>query len=172
MRARTSRAGAHERNTMFHARHWSQMSVVAAFALAATGCTSLSGMQERYLVCPYETVWDAALETMKDRPLMVRDKATGAIETDWMEMDAAVRSYGMFGREASHRERARMTLYVKKMDDVTSVSLSETREVWHRKGGVTSQATKWWPVDPSEEAMAAVLNRLNAKLKERGCSPS
>lgn len=136
------------------------------------GCASLSGVQDRYLVCPYDTVWDAALETMKDRPLTVRDKATGAIETDWMEMDAAVRSYGMFGREASHRERARMTLYVKPMNDVTSVSLSETREVWHRKGGVTSQATKWWPVDPSEEAMAAVLNRLNAKLKDRGCSPN
>jgi uncharacterized lipoprotein len=129
-------------------------------------------MQDRQFACPFETVWEAALETMKDRPLTVRDNATGAIETDWMEMDEAVRPYGMFGREASHRERARMTLYVKKLNGVTSVSVSENRQIWHLKGGVTSQATKWWPVEPSEEAMAVVLNRLNAKLKERGCSPS
>lgn len=132
----------------------------------------MAGVQERYLVCPYETVWDAAVDTMKDRPITVKDMAGGMIETDWMEMDAAVRSYGMFGRDASHRERARMTISVKQLNDVTSVSLSENREVWHRKGGVTSQATKWWPVDPSEETMAAILSRLNAKLKERGCSPS
>ena len=158
---------------MAHARHGVRMNMImVALALAATGCTSLSGVQEHYLSCPYETVWEAALDTMKDRPLTVRDKASGAIETDWTEMDAAVRSYGMFGREASHRERARMTLYVKKMNDVTSVSLSENRQVWHLKGGVTSQATKWWPVDPSEEAMAAVLRRLNARLKERGCAPN
>lgn len=157
---------------MTHTLQWIRLCAVIVSALAGAGCASLSGAQDRYLVCPYETVWDSALETMKDRPLTVRDKATGAIETDWMEMDAAVRSYGMFGREASQRERARMTLYVKKMNDVTSISLSETREVWHRKGGVTSQATKWWPVDPSEEALAAVLHRLNLKLKERGCSPN
>ena len=132
----------------------------------------MAGVQERYLVCPYETVWDAAVDTMKDRPITVKDMAGGMIETDWMEMDAAVRSYGMFGRDASHRERARMTISVKQLNDVISVSLSENREVWHRKGGVTSQATKWWPVDPSEETMAAILSRLNAKLKERGCSPS
>ena len=151
---------------------WFRTSAVLLSVLAGTGCASLSGVQERYLVCPYDTVWDAAIETMKDRSIMVKDKARGMIETDWMEMDAAVRSYGMLGREASNRERARMTLLIKPMNDVTSISLSENREVWHRKGGVTSQATKWWPVDPSEESMASVLNRVNAKLKERGCHPA
>jgi len=55
---------------------------------------------------------------------------------------------------------------------VTKVSLVENRQRWHLRGGVTQQATKWWPVEPSEEAMAAVMNKLNAKLKERGCSPT
>lgn len=151
---------------------WFRTSAILLSALAGAGCASLSGVQERYLVCPYDTVWDVATETMKDRPIMVKDKARGMIETDWMEVDAAARSYGMFGREASNRERARMTLLIKPMNDVTSISLSENREVWHRKGGVTSQAIKWWPVDPSEESMASVLNRVNAKLKERGCHPA
>ena len=157
---------------MSHTMQWIRIGVVFVSALAGTGCASLSGAQDRYLVCPYDTVWDVAIETMKDRPIVVKDKAQGMIETDWVEMDAAVRSYGMFGREASNRERFRMTLLIKPMNVVTSISLLENREVWHRKGGVTSQATKWWPVDPSEESMASVLNRVNAKLKERGCHPA
>lgn len=133
----------------------------------------MAGVQERYLVCPYDTVWEAAVDTFKDRPVLAKDKTKGVIETDWMEMEAAPRSYGIFAREGfGNRERARMALYVKQLKDVTSIGLSETRQVWHQKGGVTSQATKWWPVDPSDEAMAAVLSRLNAKLKERGCSPA
>jgi hypothetical protein len=50
--------------------------------------------------------------------------------------------------------------------------LIENRERWHLKGGVTSQATRWWPIKPSEEALAAVMARLNTKLKDQGCSPS
>ena len=136
------------------------------------GCASLSGTQDRYLVCPYDTVWETALETMKDRPITVQDKAKGVIETGWVEMEAKARPYGIFERDAFDiRERARMILLVKQMNDVTSISLSENRELWHRRGGVTQQATKWWAIEPSEEAMTDVLNRLNAKLKERGCHP-
>ena len=62
-----------------------------------------------------------------------------------------------------------MTIAVKRMNDVVSVSVLESRQRWHMKGGVTQQSTKWWPVDPSEEAEAAVVSRLNNKLKEKGC---
>lgn len=141
--------------------------------IASAGCASLSGTQERYLVCPYDTVWETALETMNDRPIAVRDKTKGLIETDWTEMEGPERSYGIFRREGfGSRERARMTLLVKRLNDVTSVSLTENREAWHRRGGVTQQATKWWAIEPSEEVVGAVLNRLNAKLKERGCPPA
>ena len=141
--------------------------------LAGAGCASMSGTQDRYLVCAYDTTWEAALETMKSFPLTVQDKEKGLIETDWIEGEGKLRSYGLFDREGfGNRERTRMTLLVARHNDVTSVSLNENRQVWHRKGGVTSQATKWWPVDPSEEALASVMNRLNGKLKERGCHPA
>ena len=48
----------------------------------------------------------------------------------------------------------------------------ETRQRWHSRGGVTQQALRWWPIEPSEDAANAVVNRLNAKLKERGCVPT
>ena len=65
-----------------------------------------------------------------------------------------------------------MTVSVKRMNDVASVSVLETRQQWHSRGGGTPQATKWWPIEPSEDAMNDVVVRLNAKLKEKGCVAS
>ena len=142
-------------------------------SIMLTGCASFEGVREEYVVCPYETVWTAATETMNDRPLLVKDKEKGKIETDWLEMAGTGRTYGVFAREGfGDRQRARMQLNLIRENDVTKISLAEYREEWHRKGGATQQATKWWPVQPSEEAMASVLNRLNGHLKERGCQPT
>jgi hypothetical protein len=141
--------------------------------LACSGCASLSGSNDQFFVCSYDVVWDAALASVKDRPMQAQDKDRGLIETGWIEMEGAERSYGVFEREGfGNRERARMTVAVKRLNDVTSVSVLESRQRWHLKGGVSQQATKWWPIDPSEEAEAAVVNRLNKKLKEKGCIAS
>jgi hypothetical protein len=135
-----------------------------------SGCASFSGSKDQFYVCSYDVVWDAAVESVKDRPVQVQNKDKGLIETGWIEMEGTERSYGIFQREGfGNRERARMTLGVKKLNDVTSVSVLENRQRWHLKGGITQQATKWWPVDPSEEAEAKVVERLNTKLKEKGC---
>lgn len=141
--------------------------------VACSGCAALSGGQDQYFVCSYDLVWDAALETVNDRPVTVQDKDKGLIETGWVEMEGKERPYGMFGREGfGNRERARITLAFTRQDDVTAVSVLETRQRWHARGGVTQQATKWWPIEPSGEAMTAVLTRLSTKLKEKGCSPT
>ncbi len=141
--------------------------------LAWSGCASLSGSKDQFFVCSYDVVWDAALASVKDRPIQVQDKDKGLIETGWIEMEGTERGYGAFGREAfDNRERARMTVAVKRLNDVTSVSVLENRQRWHLKGGISQQATKWWPIDPSEEAEATVVNRLNNKLKEKGCIAS
>jgi len=138
--------------------------------LAWGGCATLSGSNDQYFVCSYDVVWNAALESLKGRPIQVQDKDKGLIETSWIEMEGTERSYGIFDRDAfGNQERARMTVAVKRLNDVTSVSVLENRQRWHLKGGITQQATKWWPIDPSEEAEAAVVNRLQSKLKEKGC---
>ena len=138
-----------------------------------SGCASLSGSNDQFFVCSYDVVWDAALESVKDRPIQAKDKDKGLIETGWVEMEGTERSYGIFNREGfGNRERARMTVAVKGLNDVTSVSVLENRQRWHLKGGVSQQANKWWPIDPSEEAEAMVVNRLNRKLKEKGCLAS
>lgn len=135
------------------------------------GCASLS--QERSLICPYDTTWQAAIETMRDRPLLTVDKEKGLIETRWTEFDGPDRRFGILQRAAfDNKARSSMTVILKPKDNTTHVSVSERREVWHARGGATSGATRWWPVEPSEEAMASVLQRIDSKLKDKGCSAS
>ncbi|HKC94056.1 MAG TPA: hypothetical protein VKB81_08570 [Nitrospira sp.] len=139
-------------------------------SLTAIGCASLSGSKDQFFVCSFDTTWEAALESVKDRPLQQQSKEKGLIETGWVEMEGQERTFGAFQREGfGNRERARMTIAVKQINDVVSVSVLESRQRWHLKGGVTQQSTKWWPIDPSEEEEAQVVSRLNNKLKEKGC---
>ena len=146
------------------------MTLAFIMSFTAIACASLSGSKDQFFVCSFDTTWEAALESVKDRPVQLQDKDKGVIETGWIEMEGKERAYGVFQREGfGNRERARMTIAVKRMNDVVSVSVLESRQRWHMKGGVTQQSTKWWPVDPSEEAEVAVVTRLNNKMKEKGC---
>jgi len=149
-----------------------RFAVLICFSMFFLGCASLS--KEQYVVCPYDTVWEAALTTMmKERPITVKDKAKGLIETGWVEGEGPERRFGLFRRAAwDNKERSSMTLTVKRLNEVTEISLTERRERWHLRGGATSQATRWWPIEPSEEAMADAINRINRKLKDEGCSLS
>lgn len=147
--------------------------ILIALTVWCGGCAALTGVKSEYLVCPYDTVWDAALETMRERPVTVQDKGKGVIETAWIDTPVTGRPYGIFSRQGlDNKERARMVLMVKRVNEVTEVSLSENRERWHLRGGATSQAYRWWPIEPSQEVINSVLNRLRTKLKERGCSPT
>ena len=147
---------------------------LVVLALLSVGCAALSGSREQYFVCSYDSVWDAALETMKGQSVSTYDKEKGTIETNWQDVPpTSERSFGILGREGfGNNERARITLSVKQMNDVASVSILETRQRWHSRGGVTSQATKWWPIEPSEDTTNEVVDRLNTKLKEKGCAPA
>jgi uncharacterized lipoprotein len=144
--------------------------IFTVFLLAIPACATLSGSHDSSFVCSYDTVWDAAVDTMKGFSITSQNKDSGTIETAWLEMEGENRSYGLFAREGfGNRERARLTISVKKTDAVSSVSVLETRQRWHARGGATSQATKWWPIDPSDEAMDEVMGKINVRLKEKGC---
>jgi hypothetical protein len=147
---------------------------LVVLALLSVGCAVLSGSREQYFVCSYDNVWDAALETMKGQSVSSYDKEKGLIETNWLDvLPTSERSFGIFGREGfGNNERARMTVSVKRMNDVAAVSILETRQRWHSRGGVTQQALRWWPIEPSEDATNEVVDRLNAKLKVKGCAPA
>ena len=147
---------------------------IIILALFSVGCASLSGSHDQYFVCSYDTVWDAALDTMKGQSIATYDKDKGVIETNWLDVPPiSERSYGIFGRDIfGNQERARFTVSIKRMTDVSSASILETRQRWHARGGVSQQAMKWWPIEPSDDATDVVVSRLNAKLKAKGCAPA
>lgn len=139
--------------------------------LLATGCATLEGIEERTLACSYNQVWSAALATVIDRPVTVKDKDKGLIETDWLEVPAPGRRYGILNRDiADARDRSRLVLTVKRVDSTTKLVVTETRESWKFRGG--SRLFGWQPSEPSEEEMEALMRRFNNKLKEQGCTPT
>ena len=132
-------------------------------------CATLGGVQERFAVCSYDDAWEAALETVKDRSITRKDKDKGLIETGWLEIPMPGRTYGALQRDIQDsRDRSRLTLTVRRLDDVTKITYIEERQRWAFRGG--SRLFGWAPTDPSQEVMDEVQSRLDTKLKEKGCS--
>jgi hypothetical protein len=69
---------------------------------------------------------------------------------------------------ANAKDRTKVSVTLRKMDDVTKVSLGEMRERWKFRGG--SRLYGWDPADPSDEDIARLMHQLTKKLKERGCT--
>lgn len=135
-----------------------------------TACASLSGSRDTSFVCSYDDVWGVAVETMKGFSITSQNKDKGTIETAWLEMEGEKRPYGIFAREGfGNLERARLSVAVKTTNGITSVSVLEARQRWHARGGATSQAARWWPIEPSTEVMEDITGKLKTQLKEKGC---
>ena len=134
-----------------------------------TACASMSDMQQRFAVCSYDHAWEAALEAVKDRAIVTKDKEAGMIVTGWLEIPMPGRTFGALQRDlGDSRDRSRITLVVKRLDDVTKVAFAEERQRWAFRGG--SRLFGWASTDPSAEVMTDVQSRLDTKLKEHGCS--
>jgi hypothetical protein len=131
-------------------------------------CVSTSVMQQQVTVCDYDHAWEAALDTVKDRSIDRNDKSAGLIVTDWLVIPMPGRTFGVFQRETESKDRSRITLAVKRLDDGSKIGFIEERQMWAFRGG--SRLFGWAPTDPSEAVMHDIQNRLTIKLKEHGCS--
>jgi hypothetical protein len=139
--------------------------------LLLTACAAMNGMQQQFAVCSYDHAWEAARDAVKDRSISRQDKDKGVIETAWLEIPMPGRTYGALQRDMGNsKDRSRITLTVKRLDDVVKIGFVEERERWVFRGG--SRLFGWAPTDPSEEVMNDVQRRLDRKLKEHGCSPT
>jgi hypothetical protein len=146
-----------------------QFALILLVSTILTACASMSGMQQRFAVCSYDHAWEAALEAVKDRAIVTQDKDAGMIVTNWLEIPMPGRTFGALQRDlGDSRDRSRITLIVKRLDDVIKVSFAEERQRWAFRGG--SRLFGWASTDPSAEVMNDVQHRLDTKLKEHGCS--
>ncbi|THJ12012.1 MAG: hypothetical protein CAF43_004925 [Nitrospira sp. CG24C] len=138
-------------------------------AVILSACASTSGMQQRFAVCSYEYAWEAALAAVKDRSVTTLNKDAGIIETGWLEVPMPGRTFGALQRDLSDgKDRSRISLTVKRLDDVTKISFVEVRQRWTFRGG--SRLFGWASTDPSEDVMRDIQRRLDSKLQEHGCS--
>lgn len=138
-------------------------------ALVAAGCAAWTGIQKRYVVCSYDAAWDAALDAVKDRRIATKDKDEGVIETGWLEVPMEGRTFGAFQREMrDSKDRSRIHMKVKRMDDVVLVNFNEERERWVFRGG--SRLFGWAPAESSDEVLGTIQTRLDSKFKEHGCT--
>ena len=134
-----------------------------------SACASINDMQERFAVCSYDHVWEAALQAVQDRAIDTKNKDAGLIVTGWLEIPMPGRAFGVLQRDVSDsKDRSRITLTVKRLEDVTKISFIEDRQRWVFRGG--SRLFGWASADPSEEVMHDIQSRLDSKLKEHGCS--
>jgi hypothetical protein len=79
------------------------------------------------------------------------------------------RTYGAFQREmAESKDRSRIIITVKRLNDVTNVNFLEERQRFAFRGG--SRLFGWTDADPSPTVIADINTRLGKKLKEHGCS--
>lgn len=144
------------------------LSLSALALVACTACASMDGAQQRYAVCDYDRAWDAALDAVKDRAVITKDKDAGQIVTGWLEIPMPGRTFGVLQRDVqASKDRSRLTLSVKRIDDVAKITVAEERQRWAFRGG--SRLFGWAATDPSDEVMQDIQRRLETKLKEHGC---
>ncbi len=149
-------------------RHYHRLSLLLILTLVAA-CASLGGMREQFAVCSYDHAWEAALDAVKDRAIAKQDKAAGVIDTAWLEIPMPGRTFGALQRDlGDSKDRSRISLTVKRLDDVTKIGFIEERQRWAFRGG--SRLFGWADTGSSTEVMTDVQTRLDTKLKEHGCS--
>ena len=148
---------------------WPPCFVLMTVMLAInTGCASLGNVQERYVACSYDKVWEASLESLKKQPVAIQDKDRGHIETAWVETLVQNRPYGVFQRQGlQEKERVRTRLDLTARNDVTILRASERREHWGFRGG--SRIYQWFPVESSDIALNQLLSTITTPLQRQGC---
>ena len=132
--------------------------------LLMAGCASLAGKPTVSSSCSFEQAWDAVAASLSDFPLQTVDKASGALETSWVEAEASTQA-GLLGREVN-RERFKYVVEVNADGRGVTAGVAQLREEWSPMG-VQSRQWRAVPGNPSEEA--ALASAISKRLKEKGC---
>ena len=148
--------------------------LLVAYVLLCS-CTSMSGVHTRDVVCSFDNVWEASLDAVKNRSVTVKDKERGRIETAWLEIPMPGRTSGASQEEVQDsKDRSRLILTVNRLDvehvirDIMRVFYVEERQRWGFQPD--SRLLGWAETVPSEDMWRDVRSRLDAALKEHGCS--
>lgn len=125
---------------------------------------TLAGKPTAVSSCSFDQVWDAAILTMADVQFETINKAAGALETQWVEVEGS-RPAGFFQRDVN-KERLKYVVEVKRDGAETVATVLQLREEWSPMG-VRMRQWRGIPGNPQEES--AVAAGIAKRLKEKGC---
>jgi hypothetical protein len=139
-----------------------QLSVVGCLLLS--GCVTLEGKPTAFSSCSFDHVWDASIVALADGQLQTTDKATGVLETNWVEVAASTQA-GIMQRDVN-KERVRYVVEIKRDGTGAAAAVLQLREGWSPMG---VQSRQWRAIPGNSSEESAVAAKIAQRLKEKGC---
>ena len=137
--------------------------VVFYMTCGLAGCLSSLPTSARSS-CSFEQVWDTAIASLEGSQLESADKASGRLETGWLEVASNSRA-GALERDVN-KERIKYIVEVQSDNTATTATVQQRREQWTPMG-VRMRQWQAIPADSSEEMTLG--NKIARRLKEKGC---
>ncbi len=137
---------------------------LAGLCWLLAGCAGLFGAPMVRTPCSFDQTWSVALASLGEFEIRGLDQKKGAIETDWVVVQATTRA-GLLQRDMN-KERVRFILDVSSENSGASVAVHHLREQWSPMG---AQYREWRRVPPITEEEELLAQRIRQRLKSRKC---
>ena len=128
------------------------------------GCMTLEGKPTAFSSCSFDHAWDASIGALADFQLQAADKATGALETNWVEVAASMQA-GIMQRDVN-KERVKYVVEIKRNGTGAVAAVLQLREEWSPMG---ARSRQWRAIPGNSSEESAVAAEIARRLKEKGC---
>ncbi len=137
---------------------------LAGLSLMLAGCAGLFGAPVVRTPCSFDQTWSVALASLDEFEIRRLDQNKGAIETDWVVVQATTRA-GLLQRDVN-MERVRFVLDISSENGGASVAVHQLREQWSPMG---ARYRAWQRIPPLNEEEALLAERIHKRLRSRRC---
>ena len=144
--------------------HLWRMSLLILTAGVYAGCIGFLGSPKVTTHCPFDQAWSVVLASLEEFDLDHVNDAKGVIETSWLTVQATTKA-GLLQRDVN-KERVRFIVDVEPQAQGASVAVQQFRETWSPMG---VRYREWRRVPPHQDEEARLAERIEKRLKDRGC---
>lgn len=114
--------------------------------------------------CSFEQLWDTAIAALEGGRLHSANKATGRVETTWLEVESATRA-GLMQRDVN-KERVKYLITVVSQQEGATARVQQVRESWTPMG---VRMRQWRAIPSNQSEEAALATQISNRLREKGC---
>ena len=139
-------------------------SVAVLSVVVLSGCMTLAGKPTTVSSCSFDQVWDTSIAALSDIQLQTADKAAGALETKWLEVEGTTQA-GALQREVN-KERVKYVVEVKPDGRGAAATVLQLREEWSPMG---VRSRQWRAISGNSSEESAMVTEIARRLKEKGC---